>query len=143
MDGMTAKRIDAPDARIPLGMRPGRRELGPASLEVALSAAVPIHMREGTREIAKLIVPVTHRRKHLATALMNLVCQEADANGKTLLLIAEPFGEDGPNSDELVAWYEKFGFRALQDVPSGTFMARRVHQPESRLARGVRLALVH
>lgn len=131
------------DARIPLGMRPGRRELGPASLEVVLSQAVPLHMRQGTREIAKLMVPVTHRRKHLATALMNLICQEADANGKTLLLIAQPEGEDGPDEAQLVAWYEKFGFQTLQEVPTGTFMARKVCKPETRLARAVHLALVH
>lgn len=124
-------------------MRPGRREIGPASLEVALSVAVPMHMRSATREIAKLSVPLTHRRKHLATALLNLVCQEADANSITLLLIVEPFGGDGPDEEQLIAWYEKFGFQRLQDVPSGAFMARKVHQAESRLSRGVKLALVH
>jgi hypothetical protein len=28
----------------------------------------------------------------------------------------------------LVAWYEKFGFKKLQDTPTGTFMARQVHE---------------
>ena len=45
-------------------------------------------MRAGTREVSKLFVPVADRRQHLGTALMNLICQEADANGITLLLIA-------------------------------------------------------
>lgn len=108
-----------------------------------MSSAVPVHMRAATREIAKLQVPVSQRRKHLATALMNLICQEADANGKTLLLIAQPFGEGGPTEEQLVTWYEKFGFQKLQDVPTGVFMVRKVHLPDNRLARSVRLALVH
>jgi|SRR5882672_1643849 len=130
------------NGEIPHGMRPGRRELGPASVMIAISQAVPPHMRPGTREVSQLLVPAAHRRKHLATALMNLICQEADANLITLLLIAQPFDEGGPTEDELTEWYALFGFKTLQDSPLGIVMARQVHVP-NRVKRAVSLALVH
>jgi hypothetical protein len=130
------------NGEIPRGMRPGRRELGPASVMVAISQAVPPHMRPGTREVSQLLVPAEHRRKHLATALMNLICQEADANSITLLMIAQPFDEGGPDEDQLIDWYTLFGFKTLQDTPTGAFMVRQVHVP-NRLRRAVSLALVH
>ena len=127
---------------IPQGMRPGRRELNTASLLVTLSEAVPKHMRPATREVSELFVPAADRRKHLATALMNFICQEADANGITLLLIARPYGEDGPDEDALVAWYERFGFASLQDTSKGLFMARQV-RIKNRVAEVVHRELVH
>lgn len=130
------------NGQIPRGMRPGRRELGVASVLVGLSQAVPPHMRPGTREVSQLLVPVAQRRKHLGTALMNLICQEADANGITLLLIAQPFDVWGPNEAELTAWYARFGFQTLQDSPLGVVMARQVQVP-NRVKRAVSLALVH
>lgn len=129
------------NGQIPKGMRPGRRELGVASVMVNISEAVPPHMRAGTREISHVHVPAAHRRKHLGTALMNLICQEADANGITLLLIAQPY-DDGPDEDQLIDWYAKFGFTKLQDSPKGTFMVRKVHAP-NRVRSAVSLALVH
>jgi hypothetical protein len=75
----------------------------------------------------------------MATALMNFVCQEADANKITLVLTAQRVEDAGgasvsgadpaaPNTAQLISWYEKFGFQKLQDTPSGTFMARQVHE---------------
>jgi hypothetical protein len=130
------------NGQIPRGMRPGRRELGVASVMVAISQAVPAHMQSRTREVSQLLVPLEHRRKHLGTALMNLICQEADANSITLLLIVQPFDEGGPDEDQLIDWYIKFGFKTLQDSPTGTVMARQVHVP-NRVKRAVSLALVH
>lgn len=113
--------------RIPLGMRPGRRELNEASLVVSLCEAVPAHMREKTREITCAFVEPAARRTRLATALLNFICQEADANGITLLLTAQPCDDQGPPEDVLVRWYGKFGFTPLQDTPVGLMMARAVH----------------
>jgi len=127
-----------PNGYIPRGMRCGRRELASASVLISISEAVPAHMRGGTREVSELFVPVADRRQHIGTALMNLVCQEADANGITLLLIARPYGEGGPDEDQLTAWYALFGFQILQDSAKGTVMARQVSDP-----RGVKLASVH
>jgi hypothetical protein len=136
------KAVEHVNGQIPRGMHAGRRELGVASVMIAISQAVPPHMRPGTREVSQLLVPVAHRRKHLATALMNLICQEADANSITLLLIVQPFDEGGPDEDALIDWYALFGFKTLQDSPTGTVMARQVQVP-NRVRRAVSLALVH
>jgi GNAT superfamily N-acetyltransferase len=120
-------------------MRPGAREFRKASLTVSMSTAVPEHMRERVREITHVFVPHAHRSQRMATALMNFVCQEADANKITLLLTAHRVEDAGgasvsgndaaePNTAQLIAWYEKFGFKTLQDTPTGTFMARQVHE---------------
>jgi hypothetical protein len=131
------------DARIPVGMRPGKREFRAASLTVSLSTAVPERMRERVREITHVFVPLTSRNQRQATALMNFVCQEADANKITLLLTAKAAeGNDdggqmsgnvhcdrtGPTTAQLIAWYEKFGFAKLQDTPAGQLMARQVRE---------------
>lgn len=129
------------DGLIPKGMRPGRRELASASLVVGISTAVPEVMRAGTREISHVFVPPADRGKRLATALMNFICQEADANRLTLLLTVKPYAEGGPDEDRLKAWYEKFGFVELQDSPQGTLMARRVHVPSNVIPLAVHQAL--
>jgi GNAT superfamily N-acetyltransferase len=141
MDGLMQS-TEHINGAIPRGMKPGRRELGVASVMVSISDAVPEHMRARTREVSHLHVPAEYRRKHLATALMNLVCQEADANSITLLLIAQPYDE-GPDEDQLIDWYAKFGFQMLQDSVKGTIMVRKVRVPSDRLSRAVSLALVH
>lgn len=129
-------------ARIPVGMRPGKRQLQSAELTVSLSDAVPFHMRNMTREISHIFVPACDRRQRLATALMNMVCQEADANGITLLLTAQPYDTGGPDSMELQSWYALFGFRALQDAEAGTIMARQVSNPRRvEISRAVHRAL--
>lgn len=115
-----------PARQIPLGMRPGRRELNEASLLVSMCDAVPSHMREKTREITQVHCALPARRQRLATMLLNFTCQEADANGITLLLTARPCDDEGPPQEVLVRWYSKFGFRALQDSPLGLLMARQV-----------------
>jgi GNAT superfamily N-acetyltransferase len=125
---------------IPKGMRPGRREFRDASLTVAIPTCVPEHMRERTREITHLFVAPESRRQKLATVLMNLVCQEADANQMTLVLTAHEYDEPAMHDDEktaavpppdevkLVDWYQRFGFIVLQVTPAGTFMARQVRE---------------
>jgi len=119
-------------------MRPGRREFKAASLTVAIPAALPEHMRASTREITHVFCEPESRRQHLATALMNFVCQEADACHMTLVLTAHEYDEPAmhddestaivpsPDEEQLVAWYEKFGFKKLQDTEKGAFMARQV-----------------
>lgn len=126
--------------QIPIGMRPGKRQLNSAELTVSLSDAVPTHMRAQVREVSHVFVPAADRRQHLATALMNLVCQEADANGITLLLTAQPYDTGGPDGATLQSWYALFGFRALQESEAGTIMARQVADP-GRIQRAVQRAL--
>lgn len=128
---------------IPVGMRPGKRQLSSASITVSLTDAVPVAMRDRMREVSHVFVPAADRRQHLATALMNLVCQEADANGITLLLTVDPYDTGGPTAAELQSWYALFGFRELQDSPNGKIMARQVSNPwqNAAIIRGVRRAI--
>lgn len=122
---------------IPVGMRPGIRQLNDASLCVTPAGdALPEHMRAGVREITSLHVPLESRRKRIATALLNFVCQEADANCITLMLTAHPMDDEGLSEAQLVAWYQRFGFQPLEETVKGTVMARRVHvKEESRIER--------
>jgi hypothetical protein len=113
---------------IPKGMRSGLRQLNDASLRVSISQAVPPHMREGIREISHIFVPLESRRQRLATALLNLVCQEADANAMTLILTARPSDDDGAPESALLTWYAKFGFSPLQESVNGVILARQVHE---------------
>lgn len=128
---------EVPGNRIPRGMRIGRRELNSASLTLSLPASIPEEMRSRTREISNLFVPPEDRRRRIATALLNLVCQEADANRITLILTARPYDPDdeenedtgGPDEAALVRWYQRFGFQVLLQIPAGTVMARQVQLP--------------
>src|SRR4051812_15194566 len=98
-------------AGIPVGMRPGIRQLNDASLRVNLAGeSLPEHMRAGVREITSLHVPPESRNKRIATALMNFVCQEADVNRITLMLTAHPMDDEGLSEEQLIAWYARFGF---------------------------------
>jgi N-acetylglutamate synthase-like GNAT family acetyltransferase len=128
--------------RIPVGMRPGQRQLASASVLISLTDAVPVAMRAKVREVSHVFVPAEDRRKRLATALMNLVCQEADANGITLILTVDPYDTGGPTAQQLQDWYALFGFRELQDSPNGKIMARQVSNPRSNcIARLVHSAV--
>lgn len=124
--------------RIPVAMRPGRRECNQASLQVGMSDAVPEHMRAGIREITALFVPHEFRRQKLATILLNFVCQEADANRITLILTATPEDDEGLNQEQLVAWYQRFGFQVLPRADDAPYlMARQVHEKPRIIRSGI------
>lgn len=61
--------------------------------------------------ITRINVPVAHRGKGHASALLRECCDEADREGTTLWLeIAE---SDGLNYNQLEAWYKRYGFRGF------------------------------
>ena len=72
------------------------------------------------RIINRLNVPEAHRRKGIATELMQRECDDANLNGTTLILQVAPSG--GMDFDQLVAFYRKFGFRTHQQ--SGMMIRR-------------------
>lgn len=128
--------------QIPLGMRPGRRELMEgASLMVGMCDGVPASMRPRIREISKVFVPEKFRRQHRATALLNFVCQEADANRITLVLVVEPYGDGGPDAAQLQDWYSQFGFVPVETNDEGVVMARQVRE-KPRVVERPKLSLV-
>jgi GNAT superfamily N-acetyltransferase len=84
---------------------------------------------DGTGSVSSLYSQ-TRRQGH-ATGLMRILIDYADANGIKLMLTADPYSEDGPNLDQLITFYEGFGFRAPTLVPGvPTFMERMVMSQE-------------
>ena len=59
--------------------------------------------------ITRINVPVAHRGKGHATALLQQILDDADKEGITLYL--EIQASDGLNRDQLQDWYERHGFK--------------------------------
>lgn len=102
-------------------MKLGTREVGSASCRVMPCDGVPEHMRDAMREIIDLVS--SNPRKGHATALMTRLCAEADEARITLLLTPKAF-QDGMTDVQLMKWYARFGFTAIQHDP--VVMARQV-----------------
>lgn len=95
-------------------LRPGEILLGPASLQVGVSARVPPAMRSYTREIADVEVEPESRGQGFARALLAEVISIADREG--LALILEVGAGPGSTLDDaaLASWYGRLGFVTLQ-----------------------------
>lgn len=97
-----------------------------ASCEVCESTALPEHLRNHVLEVTAVQVARKHRRRGHATALLRIVCAQADLAGKTLLLNVAPF-EDAMTAEQLQRWYgDRFGFAVIQQDP--ILMARAPNQ---------------
>lgn len=101
----------------------GERKVGSATLELVKTNAVPEHLRNSIREITKLSTIKTERRKGFATALLNMICYEADKH--KILLILKPDAMGAMSNKRLVKFYQSFGFKQIQNGP--ILMARQVH----------------
>lgn len=111
-------------------MTPGPRTYKQATLTVAVPSGLPEDMREDFMEI--LSVRSDNPRKGHATALMHMVCTEADRAGKLLMLKVGAFDDGGMNNEQLAKWYGRFGFVEVQKEPA-VLMARQAEHP--RIAR--------
>jgi len=99
-------------------LKPGRIELGGASLDLSYSGIVPIADRDRVLEISNLFTLPEERGNNCANSLMHEVCYQADQANKLLLLMPEAFGRDGLTTEQLTDWYKrKHGFTTLQDAP--------------------------
>lgn len=106
-------------------MKPGNRKFGAATCKVGRTVQVPVHMRDSIIEVSAVFTPIEERKQGFATKLMGLVCDEADASGKLLLLHVYPYGEPDMGVGQLEKWYsDKFGFIKIQEEP--LLMARAV-----------------
>lgn len=103
-------------------MEPGTRTHESSSLTVSVAAGVPDHMQPHVRELTHFNTPHEDQRKGYASALLREVVLEADAAYITLLLTVRAY-LNGMNSEQLAAWYRKFGFEEIQAEP--LIMARR------------------
>lgn len=107
-------------------MKLGKRSLNSASCLLSVNTSLPAHLQDKIVELSHLRVDRDFKGSGQATALLELICIEADNDGKTILLEAKPFdnGPLDPEQDELAAWYSRgFGFEVIQTVP--LLMARK------------------
>ena len=88
-------------------MKTGPRTLLGASLKLSYSPLIDASKRGKVLELSALHVPEEKRGNKLGTALMVMVCLEADKAGKALIL--------SPDSDKLACWYSRFGFELVDD----------------------------
>lgn len=77
----------------------------------------------GLMQVIRVWTDVRQRRSGSASALMDEICADADAESKVLMLYPKAFGScDRPPVDTLIEWYGSFGFSIIQENP--TLMAR-------------------
>ena len=88
-------------------MKPGKIELGSASIYLSHSQIVPPTKRGFAREIREFFVPEVDRGKGFGTALLEEVCTQADEKRILLLIIAD--------NERLQGFYERHGFQLIQD----------------------------
>lgn len=50
------------------------------------------------------------REQGLGNRILTIITDWADACGHRLLLFAEPIGNDGPTTTQLIRWYKRYGF---------------------------------
>lgn len=106
-------------------MKAGQRKFGAATCKVGRTVQVPVHMRDHIIEMSAVYTPIEERKQGFATKLIGLVCDEADAAGKLLLIHVQPYGDSDLGVSQLEKWYaDKFGFTRIQDKP--LLMARQV-----------------
>ena len=111
-------------------MEPGTRYLAEdshASCKVKVCVAIPNQMRTKCMELVSLSVAPSLRGTGLATKLLTQVTEEADEHNMLLVLFPEPFGEGlQPTQEQLIDFYEKFGWQLIQTRPKA-MMARMPH----------------
>lgn len=95
-------------------MKLGINTNGPSSLKLSYMKAV---VDGQLLEISDLATWPTERNKGHATSLLKEVCQEADESQTLLVLVPNSFDTNALTTDQLEKWYEKFGFKRIQDKP--------------------------
>lgn len=105
-------------------MKIGTIQLGKASAHIGYPQVIPPNKRGNSREITELFVPVEHRGKGAASALLNDICIQADQDEILIILMAD--------TKQLENFYSRFNFVTIQSN-SVILMAR---QPVRREAVG-------
>lgn len=75
---------------------------------------------DGVLEVVRVWTDPEARKQGYATKLMKDVCNDADIEGRVLMLNPKPFGRVG--LEDLPKWYARFGFAVIQKKP--VLMAR-------------------
>lgn len=97
-------------------MTPGRRHLGHAELQVRLPQ-INVKNIENARELAHFNVPEHKRGLGNGSRLLAKVCREADGASKALILTVRPYDGAERSTEQLEAWYGRYGFAAFQREP--------------------------
>jgi len=90
-------------------MKTGTRKLGPSTVHVGYTQIVSAHLRGKVRELTAFHTEAEMRGQGYGKALMRDICDEADHERITLMLIAD--------SMDLAFWYAGSGFVLLQEGP--------------------------
>ena len=83
--------------------------------------ATTIKGAEGVLELVRVWTDSDARKQGYATELLKDICNDADIEGRVLMLHPRPFGS-GKGLENLAPWYERFGFAVIQRNP--VLMAR-------------------
>ena len=77
--------------------------------------ATTIAGAEGVLELVRVWTDPEARKQGFATELIKSICEDADIEGRVLMLNPKTFGRVG--LENLVPWYERFGFAIIQKKP--------------------------
>lgn len=85
-----------------------------SSAEVVINPDLPASL-SGVLEVVRVWTDPEHRKEGFATELMKSIIEDADIEGRVLILNPKTFGRVG--LEKLVPWYERFGFMMIQKKP--------------------------
>jgi len=88
--------------------------------------------------VARVFCPVAARRQGHATRLMQRVLREADREGFTIRLVANPYEGSNFSESDLTDWYVSLGFRPEETEPK--LLVRRPQPPDATLSERPSLA---
>ena len=102
------------------------------SNEHSSAEVVPTNIKgaEGVLEVVRVWTDPDARKQGFATDLMLEICNDANIEGCVLMLNPKPFGRVG--LENLVPFYERFGFDVIQRNP--ILMARMPQIYKTRLS---------
>jgi ribosomal protein S18 acetylase RimI-like enzyme len=88
----------------------GKYEYEGASCWLRMMTDLPMQLRDGVRLVHDLKTEVGMQGRGMATKLLKNICEEADKDQRTLILM--------PDSVMLQKWYNKHGFKIVQTEPA-------------------------
>ncbi|CAB4153089.1 hypothetical protein UFOVP607_47 [uncultured Caudovirales phage] len=85
---------------------------------------------DGVLTVVRVWTDLEARKQGYATELMMAITNDADIEGRVLMLNPKPFGRVG--LENLAPWYQRFGFTVIQKSPM--LMARMPQEYKTKLS---------
>lgn len=85
-----------------------------SSAEVVINPDLPASL-SGVLEVVRVWTDPEARKQGFATELIKSIIDDADIEGRVLILRPKTFGNVG--LENLAKWYERFGFSTIQNKP--------------------------